>query len=138
MYQHESKVRVRYAETDQMGYVYYGNYAQYYEIGRVELIRSLGFSYKDLEDQGIMLPVLDFKIRYIRPAFYDDELTIITTVKNMPSTRITFHFECKNAAGDLLNFGEVVLVFVNKSTGKPCAPSEEIVQRLQPYFSEHA
>ena len=134
MYQHESKVRVRYAETDQMGYVYYGNYAQYYEIGRVELMRSLGMSYKQLEESGVMLPVLDYKIRYVKPAYYDDELTILTTIKELPSTRISFHFECKNEKGDTLNFGEVVLVFVSMKTGKPCPPSDLIMNKLQPHF----
>ncbi|MFT5970786.1 MAG: acyl-CoA thioester hydrolase [Flavobacteriales bacterium] len=134
MYQHESKLRVRYAETDQMGYVYYGNYAQYYEIGRVELIRSLGISYKQLEESGVMLPVLDFKIRYVKPAYYDDELTIITKIEELPSTRITFTFECKNAEGVLLNMGEVVLVFVSMETGKPCHPTDLIMSKLLPYF----
>jgi acyl-CoA thioester hydrolase len=134
MYQHESKVRVRYAETDQMGYVYYGNYALYYEIGRVELIRSLGISYKQLEESGVMLPVLDFKIRYVKPAFYDDELTIVTKIEELPTTRIKFTFECKNAEGVTLNFGEVVLVFVSMETGKPCHPSDLIMDRLEPYF----
>lgn len=138
MYQHESKLRVRYAETDQMGYVYYGNYAQYYEIGRVELIRSLGISYKQLEESGVMLPVLDYKIRYVKPAFYDDELTIVTRIEKLPSTRISFHFECKNANGETLNFGEVVLVFVSIATGKPCQPSDLIMDKLTPYFDAEA
>ena len=83
---HETKVRVRYGETDQMGYCYYGNYAQYFEVGRVEALRSLGCSYKALEDQGIMLPVSEYNVKYKRPAYYDDELTIQT--KNHRNKRI--------------------------------------------------
>ena len=80
MYTTEVKIRVRYAETDRMGYVYYGNYATYFEVARVESLRNLGFSYRSLEDEGILLPVLDFSIRYRRPAYYDDELTIKTII----------------------------------------------------------
>ena len=87
-------IRVRYAETDKMGYVYYGNYATYYEVGRVEALRKLGMSYKEMEDEGIMLPVLSFNIKYFKPAFYDDLLTIKTSITEMPNTRIKFEYEC--------------------------------------------
>ncbi|MBP6403824.1 MAG: acyl-CoA thioesterase, partial [Bacteroidia bacterium] len=84
MYTSEIQVRVRYAETDQMGYVYYGNYAAYFEVARVEALRSLGFSYKKLEEDGLMLPVLDFSVKYFKPAYYDDVLTIKTTIRELP------------------------------------------------------
>jgi acyl-CoA thioester hydrolase len=85
-------VRVRYGETDQMGYCYYGNYAQYLEIGRVEALRSIGIRYKDLENDGVMLPVLDFQIKYISPAKYDDLLTIETTIEEVTGSRIFFTY----------------------------------------------
>ncbi len=119
-----------------MGYVYYGNYPTYYEVARVECIRSLGLSYKELEEQGIILPVLEFTIKYVKPAFYDQELTLVTKIEKLPSTRITFKVECFNESQELLNFGTVTLVFVNKETKKPCHPSQDIINALKPYFSE--
>lgn len=136
MYQHQTSIRVRYAETDQMGYVYYGNYATYYEVGRVELIRSLGLSYKELEQRGVMLPVLEYKIKYVKPAFYDTELKVITSIEKLPSTRISFHVKCMNEQGELLNFGEVKLVFVDKNTGKPCEAPSDLLEKLNPYFTK--
>ena len=131
MYSFETKVRVRYAETDQMGFVYYGVYAQYYEVGRVELLRSLGISYKKIEDMGFALPVVSMKIQYKKPALYDDNLVVKTTIKEIPeSTRITFHYEIYNERSELLNFGEVVLVFINKETKKPCIVPKLILEKL--------
>ena len=131
MYSFETKLRVRYGETDQMGFVYYGVYAQYYEVGRVELLRSLGISYKEIEAMGFALPVVNLNINYKKPALYDDELTIKTTIKAMPSAKIIFDCETFNEAGDLLNTGEVVLVFVNKDTGKPCFAPEIIMNKFK-------
>lgn len=131
MYSFDSKIRVRYGETDQMSFVYYGVYAQYYEVGRVELLRSLGITYKELEEKGYALPVVNLNIKYKTPAFYDDELTIRTSIKELPSAKITFHYETLNAKNELLNTGEVVLVFVNKSTGKPCVAPEIVMNKLK-------
>jgi acyl-CoA thioester hydrolase len=131
MYSLEIKIRVRYAETDQMSFVYYGVYAQYFEVGRVELLRSMGLSYKEIEKTGYTLPVVNMNINYKKPAFYDDELTIKTTVKELPSTKITFNYETFNDAGDLLNVGEVILVFVNNETGKPCFAPEFILDKFK-------
>ena len=131
MYSFETKIRVRYGETDQMSFVYYGVYAQYYEVGRVELLRSLGITYKELEEMSYALPVVNFNIKYKKPAFYDDELIIRTSVKELPSAKITFHYETLNAKEELLNTGEVVLVFVNKNTGKPCFAPEIVMNRLK-------
>ena len=117
MYSTEVKIRVRYAETDRMGYVYYGNYATYFEVARVEALRNLGFSYRSLEDEGIILPVLDFSIRYRRPAYYDDELTIRTIVPEMPAARIKFEYEVLNAAGTVITTAATTLVFIDKNTG---------------------
>jgi acyl-CoA thioester hydrolase len=131
MYSFKTKLRVRYGETDQMSFVYYGIYAQYYEVGRVELLRSLGVSYKEIEAMGFALPVVNLNINYKKPALYDDELTIKTTIKAMPSAKIVFNYETFNENGDLLNTGEVVLVFVNKETGKPCFAPEIIMKKIQ-------
>ncbi len=119
MIKSESKLRVRYGETDQMGYVYYGVYAQYYEVGRVEAMRQLGFSYKDVEAKGILMPVVEFIVNYKKPAFYDDEITIITYIKKKPEgLKIIFDYECYNSKKELLNTGKVTLVCVDKLTQK--------------------
>jgi acyl-CoA thioester hydrolase len=131
MYSFETKIRVRYGETDQMSFVYYGVYAQYYEVGRVELLRSLGLSYKEIEAMGFALPVVNMNIKYKKPAFYDDDLTIRTTIKEFPSAKITFHYETLNEKGELLNVGEVILVFINKKTGKPCFAPEVIMNKIE-------
>ena len=131
MYSLETKIRVRYAETDQMSFVYYGIYAQYFEVGRVELLRSLGVSYKEIEEMGYALPVVNFNVKYKKPAYYDDELTIKTTIKELPSAKITFYYETYNENKELLNTAEVVLVFVNKESGKPCFAPDEIMSRFK-------
>jgi acyl-CoA thioester hydrolase len=131
MYSFETKIRVRYGETDQMSFVYYGVYAQYYEVGRVELLRSLGVTYKELEEMGFALPVVNLNINYKKPAYYDDELTIRTTIKELPSAKITFYYEMLNTNNELLNIGEVVLVFVNKETGKPCFAPEIVINKFK-------
>lgn len=135
MYISETQIRVRYAETDQMGYVYYGNYAQYYEVGRVEALRQLGLSYKEMEDGGVMMPVLSFKIKYIKPGFYDDVITVKTIIKEVPSLRITFEYECYNQKGDLLNIGETILVFIDKASNKPCQPPAAFLKELGSFFN---
>lgn len=131
---HIEKIRVRYGETDQMGYVYYGNYALYYEVGRVELLRKLGVAYSDLEKQGIGLPVLSFEIKYLKPARYDDLISLKTSVTELPGTRITFHYECSNEAGELMNFGKITLVFIDIATGKPIRCPESLETMFRSYF----
>lgn len=134
MINHDVNVRVRYAETDKMGYVYYGNYATYFEIGRVETLRHIGSSYKDLEDSGIMLPVLEYKSRFIKAAKYDDLLTIRTRIKKKPGVRIIFEYEVFNEAQILLSTAETTLVFVNSQTMKPCNAPEHLLQLMSPFF----
>jgi len=134
MYKSETKVRVRYSETDMMGYCYYGNYATYFEVARVEAIRQLGVSYKEMEDDGIALPVLEFTIKYYKPAFYDDELTLETTISEIPKVRIHFAYKTFNAKGVLLNEAETTLVFVNKETGRPCAAPTNFIDKLKKHF----
>lgn len=134
MYISETHVRVRYGETDQMGYVYYGNYAMYYEVGRVESLRQLGLTYKELEEMGVMMPVLENKSKFIAPALYDDLLKIITTIRAKPSVRITFEYEIYNAQDKLIHQGETLLAFVRKDNGRPCRPPEVFQKVLVPYF----
>ena len=131
MYSFETKLRVRYAETDQMSFVYYGVYAQYYEIGRVELLRSIGISYKKIEEKGYSLPVVNFQINYIKPAFYDDLITVKTTLIKLPDTKIYFNYELYNEQNELLNTGTTTLVFVNKATGKPCIVPPLILDKFK-------
>lgn len=135
MYVSETSMRVRYSETDRMGYCYYGNYAGFYEVGRVEALRGLGMSYRELEDSGILLPVHTFSIKYFRPAFYDDLLTIKTTIPAMPGARIRFDYQCFNEKGELLNAGETTLVFVSAATKRPCPAPESFLERIRPYFT---
>lgn len=134
MYSYETKIRVRYGETDQMGYVYYGNYAEFYEVARVEMLRNLGLSYKWMEETGIMMPVLELKCKYIKPALYDDLLTIKVTLKELPKTRIIFNYELFNENNELINLGETTLVFVNINTKRPTLGPEEFMNKLSPYF----
>lgn len=131
----ETTVRVRYGETDQMGFVYYGVYAQYYEVGRVEAMRSLGFSYKEMEESGVLMPVINLTVNYKKPAKYDDEVRIVTTVKEMPSVRITFHYECYNQHKELLNTGHVTLVFIDKVKNKPMHPPQWFMDAFMKRFN---
>ena len=134
MYTSETKIRVRYAETDQMGVVYYGNYAIYFEVARVEALREMGVSYKSMENEGVMLPVLEQYMKYIRPAKYDDVLTIKTYLKELPSARIRFEYEVFNEEGTLLTIANTALVFVNSKTMKPCAAPQKLITLLEPKF----
>lgn len=124
---------MRYAETDKMGYVYYGNYATYFEVGRVEMLRSLGVSYKSLEDKGVLLPVVNFSINYKKPGFYDDELTLVTILTELPSVKIKFDYTLYRGV-ELLCEAETTLVFLNQKVGRPQKCPDEIMQGLKPYF----
>lgn len=130
----ETSMRVRYGETDRMGFAYYGNYAQYYEVGRVEALRKLGWNYKEMEDNGILLPVYTFGIKYLKPAFYDDLLTVKTMIKELPKARIRFDYEMCNEKGEKLNEGETTLVFVDAKTKRPCGAPAEFCAALAHYF----
>ena len=134
MYFFEYQIRVCYADTDQMGYVYYGNYVRFYEIGRVEALRNLGFLYKEMEASGVMMPVLDMHTRYLQPARYDDLLTIHVRVATMPSVRMVFEYEIYNPSGTLLNTGSTTLVFIKTSTNRPCAIPQALAQKLKTFF----
>jgi acyl-CoA thioester hydrolase len=134
MYQHEVQVRVRYSETDKMGFVYYGNYAAYYEVARVEAFRAIGFSYKKMEDEGIGMPVLSMNIKYHGPAKYDDLLTIKVSIPNEPRARIKFFYEVTNPEGKLINSSETELAFMNMKTGKPARIPKELSTLLSKYY----
>jgi len=135
MYTSETQIRVRYAETDQMDVVYYGNYAQYFEVGRVEAIRQLGLSYKDMEAAGVILPVVEFTAKFLRPAHYDDLLTVKSTLKELPADhRILFYQEVFNEAGKLLTAGKVLLYFVKKGTMEKTTMPADLATRLATYF----
>jgi len=137
MFTYEVKgIRVRYADTDQMGYVYYGNYARYYEIGRVEALRSIDFHYKVMEDEGVMMPVYENHSRYLKPARYDDLLSVKVTLKELPGVRVIFHYEIRNQEGSLLNTGETTLVFQRMDNWKLCMAPEKLLQKLKPFFVE--
>jgi len=129
LYKHTINIRVRYAETDKMGYVYYGNYATYFEVGRVELLRSLGISYRKLEEQGILLPVVNLNVDYKKPAFYDDNLTLETILTDLPGVKIVFHYALKRGE-ELLSKAQTTLVFLNAESGRPVKCPEEILNEL--------
>jgi len=135
MYEFNTQVRVRYAEADPMNVVYYGNYAQYFEVGRVESLRNLGISYKGIEDMGIMLPVVELNIKYLRPAKYDDLLTIKSQIKELPTDhRIIFDQEIYNEEGKLLTIGKVKLYFMDCKLGKRASMPASMLEKLSSYF----
>jgi len=135
MFTSQVQIRVRYAETDAMGVVYHGNYAPYFEVGRVESIRQLGLSYKDMEQLGIIMPVIEWHAKFLRPAHYDDLLTVKTILKELPSDhRIEFFQEVYNEAGKQLTLGRVVLYFMNASTMEKTSMPAFLMEKLQPYF----
>lgn len=136
MYEHTTQLRVRYAEADPMNVVYYGSYAQYFEVGRVESLRNLGISYKGIEDMGIMLPVVELNIKYLRPAKYDNLLTIKTMIKQIPvDHKIVFDQEIYNEEGKLLTIGKVKLYFMNAQLGKRATMPGPMLEKLSSYFS---
>lgn len=124
-------LRVRYADTDQMGVVYYGNYAQYFEMGRTEWLRKLGFSYRWLEENGIMLPVTELQIKYKRPARYDDLITVTTSLIRLPSVKIEFDYQIHNQNQELLTTGYTALVFVDKISGKLCSAPDYLIEKIK-------
>jgi len=139
MYEHITTVRVRYAETDQMDIVYYGNYAQYFEVGRAESIRELGFTYKKMEEMGVRMPVVEMEAHFLRPAHYDDLITIKTTLRELPLRhQIEFHHEVYNERKKLLTTGKVVLFFIDIKTGKRTGMPDDLRHTLAPFFTDQA
>lgn len=134
MYKHKVTVRVRYAETDQMGFVYHGNYAAWFEVGRVEALRALGTTYSDLERDGVMLPVTKYEAEYLVPVRYDEVVTIETRIEELPSARLKFSYSCQ-VDGKEVTRAKTTLFFMDKASGKPIRCPEEISNALLPYFS---
>ena len=135
MFVTETQIRIHYAFTDQMGMVYHGHYAQFYEIGRAEAIRQIGYTYKDIEAMGIIMPVVDIHSRFLRPAKYDDLITVKTTLREIPlHHKIAFHHEIYNEQDELLNTGDVTLYFMDAKTMKRCEMPGELKEKLVKYF----
>ena len=132
-FEHNTKLRVRYGETDQMGYCYYGNYAQFFEVGRVEAMREVGMSYKELEQLGFMLPVSEFQVKYLSPALYDDELTVVTKITLLKGVRLYFEYVIFNEQDVLVCKASTTLVFVSKENMKPMMPSKEFTSLISKY-----
>ena len=130
----EHQIRVRYSETDQMGFVYYGNYASYLEVARVETLRELGFPYKKLEEDGFLLPVVNLTVNYKKPALYDDLLTVKTIVKQVPAVKFVFEAEIYNALGELLVEASVTLVFVDSVLKKPIKGPQNLIEKIASYI----
>ena len=138
MFESSTNIRVRYAETDQMNVVYHGNYAQFFEVGRAESIRHLGFTYKDMEAMGVVMPIVELHSKFIRPAHYDDLLTVKTILKELPvDHRIEFHQEVYNESGKLLTIGKVVLYFINAKTKEKTMMPSQLFNSLEPYFKSN-
>ena len=129
----QTKLRVRYGETDKMGIVYYGNYADYFEQGRTEWLRALGFSYRYMEENNVHLPVINLNVDYKKPALYDDVITITTTLVKIPSVRIEFYYEIHNQDGILLATATTTLVFVNSITNKLRKAPDYLLEKLKEY-----
>lgn len=136
MFSTVTTIRVRYGETDQMGFLYYGNYALYYEVGRVDMIRQLGITYKELEEKGIIMPVVELKSKYIRPALYDDLITVKTILKEFPHDhKISFHSELYNEKQELLNIGTTTLVFLDAATRQKISMPAVLQEKLEGFFN---
>jgi len=130
MISNETQIRVRYGETDQMGVVYHGNYASYLEVARVEWLRNMGVSYKSIEEKGIILPVVSLNINYKKPVYYDDVITIKTTLQNKPSVRLDFFYEIINSQKEIITTATTTLVFVNAETKKPTKAPQYILDAI--------
>jgi acyl-CoA thioester hydrolase len=133
----KTQIRIHYGLTDQMGVVYHGRYAEFYEIGRTEALRRLGLTYKEVEAAGVMMVVTEIHSKFLRPAVYDDLITVVTTLKEMPAHhKIVFHSEIFNEQNQLLNVGEVSLYFLDAATRKRCAMPENMKEKVSPFFKQ--
>lgn len=131
-----TQYRVTYADSDPMGIVYYGNYPKFYEIGRTEMIRELGYTYQEIEESGIYMPVASMNNKYIRPVYYDELITIETTLKKIPEVRMVFHNRILNEKGEEVNTAEVTLVFLNAETNRPTRAPEKLLELLKKHMKE--
>lgn len=131
----ETQIRVCYEDTDQMGVVYYGRYARFYEIGRTEMIREIGYTYRELEEQQVQLPARSLHINYLKPALYDQLLTVRTIIEKIPNVKFPIKTEIYNEAGELINEGETVLAFFDRNTNKPCKAPSFFTDKMKPFFT---
>lgn len=130
----EIEIRVRYSEVDQMGFLYHSHYVNYYDMGRNELMRSIGVTQKELEQEdNIMIPVLNVDVNYLLPANFDDILVIKTSLSDMPRVKIKFQTEIFKD-GKLINKGSVTLAFINSHTKKAVRPPKKLLDALSSYF----
>ena len=134
MFEHSFQIRVRYAETDQMGFVHHSNYVQYYEAARWEAMRELGICYKGMEDSGILMPVIAMNYEFIKPAFYDELLTVKTIITDLPKARMKFEYELYNEKTELISKATTTLAFIKKVTHKPCPPPDCLISALNNSF----
>lgn len=134
MYSYDTKLRVRYGETDRMGYMYYGHYPEYFEVSRTELLRSVGLSYREIEDNGFILPVRNMTVEYKQPARYDDLLTVRSIIRKKPEVRLDIDYEVYAENGSLICKANTILVFVDAATGKPRKAPDHFLDALAPYF----
>lgn len=137
MFETRIPLRVRYAETDQMNVVYHANYATYFEVARTESIRQLGFTYREMEEMGVEMPVVELSLKYLRPARYDDLLTVRTQLRELPRQHtITFHQDIFNESGKLITTGSVTLFFLDRISKKRTIMPDILVDKLAPYFED--
>lgn len=134
MIENNTSFKIRYAETDQMGYAHHGNYAQYFEIGRLELLHELGISYKKMEEEGLILPVYSINTRFIQPAKFDDTVRLRTILKEIPTARITFEYEIYNSENKKISTGETVLVFVDTKKNRPIKIPQNLLKKITDKF----
>ena len=130
------KTRVDYSDTDQMGFVHHSNYLKYYEAARWNLFRHWGIPYKEIEEGGVLLPVVGVRIQYLKPAFYDEELTIETTVVSIKGAKLMLSYKMFNESTELINTATITVAFVNSRTRKPCKPVQYVVERLEQHVKK--
>jgi acyl-CoA thioester hydrolase len=135
MFVSSTQIRVRYGETDQMGFVYYGNYPLYFEVGRAEAMRQIGMTYKQMEEMGVYMPIAKMAIKYFRPGRYDDLLTIKTIINDLPSARMNFDYEVYNEQGTMLCAGNTELAFINSQTNRPCRAPDWFLKKMEEVFN---
>lgn len=138
MYQFETKIRVRYGETDKMGYLYHGYYALLYEQARVDAMRNIGVVYKKMEDDGVLMPVAELRCKYIRPAYYDELLTVKASIRKIPAMRVHMDYEIYNEKNELLNVGETTLAFIDSEKMKAIHCPQFVIDALMPYFKSQS
>lgn len=135
MFTHITKIRVGYTDTDQMGFLHHSKYVIFCETARIEAMRALGSCYKEIEDMGIFMPVISMNFKFIKPAFYDDLISVKTILRDIPKARMKFEYEFYNESGTMTTTAEVTLTFINNKTRKPCFPPKLLTESLKTFFN---